>query len=248
MKELNFDEIMNEIPVKTVLEYYGVQFNRYNKCRCPFHDDKNPSAVVNHNKLFCFACGKSFDTIDITRHFGAVKPLKEAAEIAGIDIQDYAYDDGLCYKDRKEKERRKLKLSEFNEFCKAVGIKNNSVSAIVGYGDEKIATFRNGDWIYEQIRTRNISSNPLFDMFETDQERMCFLYDKYIEFREKMVNIRTIFNIVNFELRKTQILNKIPYIPEIPETQKLARYADEIIINLDKKASKFFHMAENRGA
>ena len=34
------------------------------KVSCPFHDDKTPSASVKNNKLHCFVCNRTWDTID----------------------------------------------------------------------------------------------------------------------------------------------------------------------------------------
>ena len=34
------------------------------KVCCPFHEDKNPSASIKNNKLHCFVCNKTWDTID----------------------------------------------------------------------------------------------------------------------------------------------------------------------------------------
>jgi hypothetical protein len=39
------------------------------KVRCPFHDDKNPSAVVGDNHIYCFACGRSYKLSDFAKKF-----------------------------------------------------------------------------------------------------------------------------------------------------------------------------------
>jgi DNA primase len=55
-----------------VLEYYGAAVpygGGYAKLRCPFHDDRHPSATVNHVKqtFKCYVCDVSGDAIDVIR-------------------------------------------------------------------------------------------------------------------------------------------------------------------------------------
>lgn len=37
------------------------------KVFCPFHDDRHPSASIKDNKLRCFVCNTTLDTIELTR-------------------------------------------------------------------------------------------------------------------------------------------------------------------------------------
>jgi hypothetical protein len=32
--------------------------------KCPFHDDNHPSASIRNNRLHCFACNRTWDSID----------------------------------------------------------------------------------------------------------------------------------------------------------------------------------------
>lgn len=40
------------------------------KCFCPFHSDNSPSAYLNDNTIYCFACNKTFKLYDFKREFG----------------------------------------------------------------------------------------------------------------------------------------------------------------------------------
>ena len=51
------DIILNNITMKEILDRYNIQTTR-DMFRCPFHNDKNPSAKMYHNSFYCFACGK----------------------------------------------------------------------------------------------------------------------------------------------------------------------------------------------
>ena len=49
------------VPISTLLPYPVT----HNKTKCPFHDDKHPSATTKGNFLWCFACNKGWDTISL---------------------------------------------------------------------------------------------------------------------------------------------------------------------------------------
>jgi DNA primase len=74
-----------------VLEYYGAAVpygGGYAKLRCPFHDDRHPSATVNHVKqtFKCYVCDVSGDAIDVIRwrEGGGYEDAKQkAAQITG---------------------------------------------------------------------------------------------------------------------------------------------------------------------
>ena len=53
-----------------VLNYYGVDFN-HNKALCPFHNDNNPSFVVNKEKKIatCFSCGVKGNVISFVQKY-----------------------------------------------------------------------------------------------------------------------------------------------------------------------------------
>jgi len=49
----------------------------HNMTKCPFHDDKHPSATTKGNFLWCFACNKGWDTIALIMKLQG-KTFKEA--------------------------------------------------------------------------------------------------------------------------------------------------------------------------
>ena len=55
----------------------------HNMTRCPFHDDKHPSATTKGNFLWCFVCNKGWDTISLVMELHG-KTFKEAVlDLAG---------------------------------------------------------------------------------------------------------------------------------------------------------------------
>ena len=60
---------VKDLPVKDVLESYGLQFQRRGAshvCCCPLHGERTPSFHVNtaRNSWHCFGCGKGGSAID----------------------------------------------------------------------------------------------------------------------------------------------------------------------------------------
>lgn len=48
-----------EYPISQIL---GTESSKIN---CPFHDDTHPSASIKNNKLHCFVCNETWDTISL---------------------------------------------------------------------------------------------------------------------------------------------------------------------------------------
>lgn len=62
---------ITDIPLRELLEYYGVQFNNKGAARCPFHSEKTASFKIHDNHYTCFGCGKYGDAIDfVMEYFG----------------------------------------------------------------------------------------------------------------------------------------------------------------------------------
>lgn len=41
-----------------------------NKCICPFHGDRTPSAILNPNSIYCFSCSMLYTLWDFQQGFG----------------------------------------------------------------------------------------------------------------------------------------------------------------------------------
>ena len=79
-----------------VLNYYGVDFN-HNKALCPFHNDNNPSFVVNKEKKIatCFSCGVKGNVISFVQKYEKLvnnndisvnDAIKKVVEICNLNI------------------------------------------------------------------------------------------------------------------------------------------------------------------
>lgn len=93
-----FREVSSKASIVDVIAFYlgrkeiVKKGNRY-ACRCPFHDDHNPSMNIDpvRNSFKCFVDGKGGDPIKFVEEYEHVSPmeaLKKVAEICNIPLPD----------------------------------------------------------------------------------------------------------------------------------------------------------------
>jgi len=93
----------------TVLAAEGINLNRNNMARCPFHDDRTPSLKVfpDSQTFHCFGCGKHGDVISFIREY---KSLSFKGAISYLGIESKPTPDGHK---RQDALRRKKNLRGF---------------------------------------------------------------------------------------------------------------------------------------
>ena len=65
-----YNAVKSSITTRQAAELYGLTVNRKGMCKCPFHEDKNPSMKVD-KRFHCFGCQADGDVIEFTsRLFG----------------------------------------------------------------------------------------------------------------------------------------------------------------------------------
>ena len=83
---MNFaDEIKQRVSMIEMLQHYGIETNRSNFCRCPFHQEKSASfkAYPGSRGFYCYGCHESGSVIDfVMKFFGlsfgdAIKKINE---------------------------------------------------------------------------------------------------------------------------------------------------------------------------
>ena len=57
-----FNAVKSSITTRQAAELYGLTVNRKGMCKCPFHEDKNPSMKVD-KRFHCFGCQADGDVI-----------------------------------------------------------------------------------------------------------------------------------------------------------------------------------------
>lgn len=76
-----FEKVKTNVTTLQAAERYGLRVKRGGMCRCPFHNDKNPSMKID-TRFHCFGCQADGDVIDFTSHFFSLTPMAAAQKLA----------------------------------------------------------------------------------------------------------------------------------------------------------------------
>ena len=94
--------------LRQFLEAKGYVRPGYNKCVCPFHGDRNPSAIMNHNSIYCFTESRLYGLWDFQQAFGIILDKVQEEESVFLNSvkgrQAYSYNQALFYFPFKVKE------------------------------------------------------------------------------------------------------------------------------------------------
>ena len=93
-----FEAVKQSVTTRQAAEHFGIRVGRNGMCRCPFHDDKNPSMKADR-RFHCFGCGADGDVIDFVSRLEQATP-KEAALMLARDFS-------IPYADKWPPRRRK---------------------------------------------------------------------------------------------------------------------------------------------
>ena len=82
---------LKDVDIADVCESLGIEITVRHRTRqllCPFHSDKHlGSCVIRKNRIQCFACNKTADTIELVRHvrnYTFIEACNYIADISGI--------------------------------------------------------------------------------------------------------------------------------------------------------------------
>lgn len=117
---LNKQTIKKYVSIEQIVRYYGIQIDNWGKCLCPFHNDTNPSMVINgkkNDKAHCFTCNKSWDIIDFVMEKEMIT-LPQALEfidnVFGLGLGSRHWDKATLERIKREhlEEQRKQRAEE----------------------------------------------------------------------------------------------------------------------------------------
>lgn len=120
-----FEKVKTNVTTLQAAERYGMRVKRGGMCRCPFHNDKNPSMKID-TRFHCFGCQADGDVIDFTSHFFSLTPMAAAQKLAD--------DFGIQY-DRNQKDmpvKKQYTVSDQDVFLHKVS-----------YCYQELASYRN---------------------------------------------------------------------------------------------------------
>lgn len=118
-----FRAVSDGIQTRDAAVRYGLPVSRSGMCKCPFHQDKNPSMKVD-KRFHCFGCQADGDVIDFTSRlfgFNRIAAAKKLAADFGIRWSDHARWDYVPVKKQRkitEEEILKHRVSHcYSELC-----------------------------------------------------------------------------------------------------------------------------------
>ncbi|ALO13832.1 DNA primase [Salinivirga cyanobacteriivorans] len=84
---MQIPDIKKRLPIMSVLAHYGIEMNKNDHIKCPFHKDDKPSCKIytDTNTYNCFGCGKTGDVIQFIQdkeNCNKHAALKIATELA----------------------------------------------------------------------------------------------------------------------------------------------------------------------
>ena len=76
-----YESVKSNVTTLQAAERYGLKVSHGGMCKCPFHDDKNPSMKVDQ-RFHCFGCQADGDVINFTSRLFHLSPKEAAIKLA----------------------------------------------------------------------------------------------------------------------------------------------------------------------
>lgn len=159
-------DIKAQVPIEDVVMRYGLECQR-NKYRCPFHQDKHPSASIEKGLFHCFTCGKSWDVIDFVKNIEHLSSIKEAVNFLEERYKINSSKTAPMREILKQKRINKQKLEFENRINSILAAKIRSYWRIRNWLGKDIGAFE------------NLPSNSVKKLFKaiTETARLEYLFD-----------------------------------------------------------------------
>ena len=106
-----FEAVKQSVTTRQAAGHFGIRAGRNGMCRCPFHDDKNPSMKVDR-RFHCFGCGADGDVIDFVSRLEGISP-KEAALLLARAFSVPYEDKGSPSRNRRPHPRQETPEQQF---------------------------------------------------------------------------------------------------------------------------------------
>lgn len=116
-------EIKEAVDIRDAAELYGVSFGPRGTARCPFHDDRHPSASVKNGRFHCYVCDLHLDVFAFVQKMEncgfreAMERLNSLFRL-GLDLKK-PLPSAEMEKRRKEQERREAERTAYRRLYEA---------------------------------------------------------------------------------------------------------------------------------
>lgn len=74
-------KITENLRLRDVMEFYGVQFNSRGFAKCPFHTEKTASLSIKNEHYKCFGCGAYGSVIDFVMKYYGLKFMQAVVKL-----------------------------------------------------------------------------------------------------------------------------------------------------------------------
>ena len=81
MRMTLYETVKSNVTTLQAAERYGLKVGHGGMCKCPFHNDKNPSMKVD-KRFHCFGCQADGDVINFTSRLFDLTPKAAALKLA----------------------------------------------------------------------------------------------------------------------------------------------------------------------
>ena len=107
---------LKSVPMRKIVENYGIIVSRYNRAVCPFHDAKTPSECMQifPDGFKCYSCGVHGDQLDFVSMYEHIPPeqaIHRVATIGGLSETDGQ----TAFRKVAERTRRRVLAKQKNE-------------------------------------------------------------------------------------------------------------------------------------
>lgn len=183
------DEMKERVPMRELLESYGIQPVRGNNIyRCFVHDDEKPSAnIIKGKEIFhCFGCQYSADIFDVVKHFEKCdfkKSLKIIDDRFGLGLMHELTRAEKLELTRMQKERERLKREKEEQARFEKATLNKIVSELRFWEKcESITTIQKGEY---RATWSNSQKCDLHFYSLKKQKWLNWLFETICDFKDK---------------------------------------------------------------
>lgn len=122
------EEIKEQVLMPDLVRQYGIKIGRNGMCKCPFHNDKKPSAKVYKTSLHCFACGWDGDVFSFVMGMencsfkDAFKQLGGEYEHSANGLKKIQFEARNEARKAREERAKREEISFLNEITNSIKI------------------------------------------------------------------------------------------------------------------------------
>ena len=160
-----FKEVKNKVSPIEAAGHYGIKVTRNGMCRCPFHNDRNPSMKLDAKTgggFYCFGCQEKGDVIDLIARLTGLSKYEAALQLAQAFNITYDQNGNRQYTEISESEKelrnRNRQKADFSLKKKALADKILSLMSEMReekyLSEEKALKILEADELYQWIINR----------------------------------------------------------------------------------------------